>query len=137
LHLIAGLHQPSHGHVLVDDKLVDGPGTDRNLIFQELGLFPWLTVALRHEDESCSEIGTGREDSLLPSAGAFVAISEQLHPPAIGRNAATEPDVLLMDEPFAALDAQTSDLLHERRSYNLLFGRPFDSEYPETRFTAF
>src|SRR5438067_7303455 len=45
LHLIAGLQQPSHGHVLVDDKLVDGPGTDRILIFQELGLFPWLTVA--------------------------------------------------------------------------------------------
>src|SRR5437870_214488 len=44
LHLIAGLHQPSQGHVLVDDKLVDAPGTDRILIFQELGLFPWLTV---------------------------------------------------------------------------------------------
>src|SRR5690348_4132455 len=44
LHLIAGLHQPSCGHVLVDDKLVDAPGTDRILIFQELGLFPWLTV---------------------------------------------------------------------------------------------
>ncbi len=45
LHLIAGLHQQSSGDVLVDNKPVQGPGTDRILIFQELGLFPWLTVA--------------------------------------------------------------------------------------------
>ena len=44
LHLIAGLRQPTSGNVLVDDHLVDGPGTGRILIFQELGLFPWLTV---------------------------------------------------------------------------------------------
>src|SRR5215467_9678801 len=45
LHLIAGLQPPTAGQVLVDDQPVDGPGTDRILIFQELGLFPWLTVA--------------------------------------------------------------------------------------------
>src|ERR1700680_4126627 len=45
LHLIAGLHQQSSGDVLVDNTPVQGPGTDRILIFQELGLFPWLTVA--------------------------------------------------------------------------------------------
>src|SRR5271167_2954301 len=45
LHLIAGLHSGTAGRVLVDDKTVAGPGTDRILIFQELGLFPWLTVA--------------------------------------------------------------------------------------------
>src|SRR5437588_666376 len=44
LHLIAGLHKPTSGHVLIDDKVVEGTGTDRILIFQELGLFPWLTV---------------------------------------------------------------------------------------------
>jgi len=44
LHLIAGLHQPTSGSVLVDDHKVDAPGTDRILIFQELGLFPWLKV---------------------------------------------------------------------------------------------
>ena len=44
LHLIAGLHQQTSGQVLVDGKRVEGPGTDRILIFQELGLFPWLTV---------------------------------------------------------------------------------------------
>ncbi len=55
LHLIAGLQQATSGRVLVDDKPVEGPGTDRILIFQELGLFPWLTVRtkrrVRHEDE--------------------------------------------------------------------------------------
>ncbi|HKS77077.1 MAG TPA: ATP-binding cassette domain-containing protein, partial [Terriglobales bacterium] len=45
LHLIAGLHQQTSGTVLVDNKPVEGAGTDRLLIFQELGLFPWLTVA--------------------------------------------------------------------------------------------
>src|SRR5438046_2215319 len=49
LHLIAGLHQPSSGKVLVDGTPVQGPGTDRILIFQELGLFPWLTVAQNEE----------------------------------------------------------------------------------------
>src|ERR1700686_794038 len=44
LHLIAGLHQATSGNVLVDNKIVQGTGTDRILIFQELGLFPWLTV---------------------------------------------------------------------------------------------
>src|SRR3984893_3170561 len=44
LHLIAGLHQQTSGQVLIDGKRVQGPGTDRILIFQELGLFPWLTV---------------------------------------------------------------------------------------------
>src|SRR5215468_7858885 len=44
LHLIAGLHKQTAGNVLVDNKAVAGPGTDRILIFQELGLFPWLTV---------------------------------------------------------------------------------------------
>src|SRR5580704_5809420 len=44
LHLIAGLHQQTSGQILIDGKVVQGPGTDRILIFQEHGLFPWLTV---------------------------------------------------------------------------------------------
>lgn len=126
LHLIAGLHQQTSGEVLVDDAPVQGPGTDRILIFQELGLFPWLTVA--------QNVEFGMRMKRIPKAERDARISEYLRlvhlqqfkdsythqlsggmrqRVALARALATEPDVLLMDEPFAALDAQTRDLLHD------------------------
>ncbi len=126
LHIIAGLNRPSSGKILVDGKPVDGPGTDRILIFQELGLFPWLTVA--------QNVGFGLKIQGLPKAEREEKIRYYLHlvqlskfadsythqlsggmrqRVALARALVTEPDVLLMDEPFAALDAQTRDLLHD------------------------
>ena len=126
LHLIAGLHSPTSGNVLVDDKLVDGPGTDRILIFQELGIFPWLTVG--------ANVEFGMKMKGIPKAERREKIQYYLRlvhlsqfkdsythqlsggmrqRVALARALATEPDVLLMDEPFAALDAQTRDLLHD------------------------
>ena len=126
LHLIAGLHAPTSGNVLVDDKLVAGPGTDRILIFQELGLFPWLTVG--------ANVEFGMKMKGIPKAERREKIQYYLRlvhlsqfkdsythqlsggmrqRVALARALATEPDVLLMDEPFAALDAQTRDLLHD------------------------
>jgi len=90
LHLIAGLQPQTSGRILVDGAPVSGPGTDRILIFQELGLFPWLTVG--------GNVEFGMKMKNVSKAE---------------REVATEPDVLLMDEPFAALDAQTRDLLHD------------------------
>ncbi|HEV2730510.1 MAG TPA: ABC transporter ATP-binding protein [Terriglobales bacterium] len=126
LHLIAGLHQPSHGHVLVDDKLVDGPGTDRILIFQELGLFPWLTVAQNVEfGMKMNHVPKLERQEKIRYYLRLVHLSQfqnnYIHQlsggmrqrVALARALATEPDVLLMDEPFAALDAQTRDLLHD------------------------
>lgn len=126
LHLIAGLHQPTSGTVLVDDHLVDGPGTDRILIFQELGLFPWLTVGKNVEfGMKMKGISAEQRKERTQYYLRLVHLSKfkdsYIHQlsggmrqrVALARALATEPDVLLMDEPFAALDAQTRDLLHD------------------------
>ena len=126
LHLIAGLHSPTSGNVLVDQQPVADPGTDRILIFQELGLFPWLTVA--------ENVEFGMKMKGVPKAEREEKIEKYLRlvhlakfkrsythqlsggmrqRVALARALAAEPDVLLMDEPFAALDAQTRDLLHD------------------------
>ena len=126
LHLIAGLQRQTSGEVLVDDTPVQGPGTERILIFQELGLFPWLTVG--------QNVEFGLRMQGIPTPMRNAKIHDYLHlvhlqqfkdsythqlsggmrqRVALARALATEPDVLLMDEPFAALDAQTRDLLHD------------------------
>ena len=126
LHLIAGLQTQTSGEVLVDGNPVQGPGTDRILIFQEHGLFPWLTVA--ENVEFGMKIKGVRKAERTEKMQHYLRLvhlakfeKSYIHQlsggmrqrVAIARALATEPDVLLMDEPFGALDAQTRDLLHD------------------------
>jgi NitT/TauT family transport system ATP-binding protein len=129
LDLLAGLTKPDTGKVLVDGREVIGPGRDRAVVFQQYALFPWRTAAA---NVSFGLEGAGsdgrrfsrkeraqkaREYLELVGLGGF----EDRYPHelsggmkqrvAIARSLAYEPDVLLMDEPFAALDAQTREQL--------------------------
>ena len=126
LHLLAGLDRPTTGEITVDGNPVQGPGTDRILLFQELGLFPWLTV--RQNVEFGLKMAGVSRDERRDRARVFLRMVHLSHfedhyihqlsggmkqRVALARSLALHPKILLMDEPFAALDAQTRDMLHD------------------------
>ncbi|WP_037319527.1 ABC transporter ATP-binding protein [Amycolatopsis orientalis] len=126
LDLLGGLASPTSGEVLIDGRPVTGPGLDRGVVFQQYALFPWRTA--RANVEFGLEGGTlGKRQraerareflDLVGLSGFGDHLPHQLsggmkQRVAIARSLAYDPDVLLMDEPFAALDSQTRELLQE------------------------
>jgi NitT/TauT family transport system ATP-binding protein len=126
LNIVAGFLRPSAGDVLVDGRPVDGPGSDRGVVFQEYVLFPWLTVAgnvefgLRLKPTSAAERRTtvARYLDLVGLRAHAEKYPVQLsggmkQRVAIARALANNPEIILMDEPFGALDAQTREVLQD------------------------
>lgn len=124
LDLLGGLSKPTAGEILMDGKPIDGPGLDRGIVFQQYALFPWKT-ARGNIDFSLEAKGIPKREradiaqhflSLVGLSGFADRYPHELsggmkQRVAIARSLAYDPDVLLMDEPFAALDAQTRETL--------------------------
>ena len=126
LRIAAGLDFPTTGQVLLDGQVVDGPGADRGMVFQSYTLFPWLTVAQNirfglREKGVAEAVQKERSDYFIAKVGLR---GFENHFPkqlsggmqqrtAIARALANDPKILLMDEPFGALDNQTRVLMQE------------------------
>ncbi len=126
LRIVAGLDYPTTGRVLLDGQPVEGPGADRGMVFQSYTLFPWLTVeqnirfGLRErgmpkpeQQERCNffiaKVGLRGFENHFPKqlSGGMQQRT------AIARALANDPKILLLDEPFGALDNQTRVLMQE------------------------
>lgn len=137
LRTLGGLEEYSDGDILCNGKIVNGPGADRAMVFQSYSLYPWLTVSenirfsrrLKNKRENLTsndvEIASGRADALIELMGLNHVVNAypselsggMQQRTAIARALMVKPDVLLMDEPFGALDAQTREVMHDLIRY--------------------
>jgi NitT/TauT family transport system ATP-binding protein len=137
LRTLGGMEEYSEGSIDCNGRPLDGPGPDRAMVFQSYSLYPWLTVRenvrfcrkLRfHRENTTSaevEAASGRADALI----ALMGLGHVVHAypselsggmqqrVAIARALMVKPEVLLMDEPFGALDAQTREVMHDLMRY--------------------
>jgi len=120
LNILAGFERPSAGQVRLEGQPIEGPGADRGVVFQEYALFPWLTLRQNVEygprergvPASLIREHSDRTLALMRLAGAENRYPHELsggmrQRAALARVLINDPKILLMDEPFAALDAQT------------------------------
>jgi NitT/TauT family transport system ATP-binding protein len=133
LRILAGLETHTGGRVLCAGRPISGPGADRAMVFQHYSLYPWLNVMdnikfsrrlkVNREELTSADVeaASGRADALLDLIGLSKvagAYPSQLsggmqQRVAIARALMGRPDMLLMDEPFGALDAQTREVMHD------------------------
>jgi len=126
--MVAGFVAPTRGRVLLDGRTINGPGPDRGVIFQDYGVFPWLTVrqniafgltlAANHVDTQERERVCDRYMKLMGLSDFADAWPKMLSGGmrqrlALARAYAVRPQFLLMDEPFGALDAQTRNAMQD------------------------
>ena len=126
INIIGGLEEATEGEVLIEGKPVTAPGADRGMVFQGYSLFPWLTVQKNVEfGLKMKKVAKAEREriakeyiQLVGLSGFENALPKQLsggmkQRVAIARTLANSPEILLMDEPFGALDAQTRMVMQE------------------------
>jgi NitT/TauT family transport system ATP-binding protein len=124
LNIVLGLVRPEAGEIQLNGKTITGPGQERAMVFQEFGLLPWRTVQANVElGLELKGVSVGDRSNRAMELIKLVGLDgfERHYPHelsggmkqrvGLARALATDPEVLLMDEPFAALDAQTRDLM--------------------------
>jgi NitT/TauT family transport system ATP-binding protein len=141
LRMIAGLDEPSSGKIMLNDRILSGPGADRGMVFQGYTLFPWMTVeeniafGLKLKKKPKAEIDeiVGKYLELIELTQFRKSYPKELsggmkQRVAIARALANSPEVILMDEPFGALDPQT------KASMQLLMREIWQVERPTVIF---
>ena len=128
MNMVGGFVKPTRGVVLLDNAPVRGPGPDRGVIFQEYGVFPWLTVRGNIEFGlrlAANGKHAGQRDRIVERYMTLMGLADFAghHPKhlsggmrqrlALARAYAVQPEFLLMDEPFGALDAQTRSAMQD------------------------
>ena len=128
MNIVGGFVKPTSGQVLLDNRPIDAPGPDRGVIFQEYGVFPWLTVRGNIEFGlrlAANKAHAAKRDEIVARYLSLMGLADFAdHYPkhlsggmrqrlALARAYAVQPEFLLMDEPFGALDAQTRTAMQD------------------------